>query len=717
MMAVFILLNLLMLASSYAAAYRFTADSAFSEKLISTFLLYVSQVSFTLLFLGVAIKNLGFLPIILLNAFISLLLLLTLKKYSKAAAPDFFHQCRASFSRLLKTRDYFLYILITLFCLQVLLLLIKIYFLPPHVWDAFAYHLHPVVEWFQGNMIPAAIDTPVVRLNRNPLGLKLFHFWFVKFFQDLTWVELPQFLYGIIATLASYALMLKMEIRKRSALKYAILIYFIPLILLESRTCQDHLALLGTMLMAALYFVNVFFQKKISQFFFLGLAFGLVIGTKISGPHIVLVFFLALFLSSGFKPLRAPGFLKKNAGPLCLGIIALFALGGYWYVKDTLILSSYLRTLSKLFRFNFAVIVVLLAAAALLLRWSFRKPPVARFFKNKIVITIGVLVLLVGVTVALVNNSGLIKGFVLGHESPTALLTDQRFYAQYPLLEAVKSRFVKNLLAFPFRIKDIGLYMEYTPDFLEQSGFGIQFFGFGLLAYALMTLLMFRKKYRASIMGFVYIFSLLLLGTYFAYYYSSANYRLFMFFPVFGIILWAFLAEKLNLPKYCLAFIHLLMVGMILFNITVTLFEGNAAKNRWKTTLTTTNPRERTSIRFSPLLKGADWRFIDRCTRPGEPVGYLAHLDSWTFPYFDNRMERRIYHLRSLKGFRLINTGNGKRRLDFNPVFKESLKQRQIHFIHINPHGARHHRKHIKPIFASEKDLFRVAGNLYYFEW
>ena len=218
-------------------------------------------------------------------------------------------------------------------------------------------------------------------------------------------------------------------------------------------------------------------------------------------------------------------------------------------------------------------------------------------------------------------------------------------------------------------------------------------------------------------MGFVYIFSLVLLGTYFFYYYSSANYRLFMFFPVFGIILWACLAEKFNLSRYCLAFIHLLMIGMILFNMTVTLFEGNADKDRWKTTLTLANPRQRTSTQFSPLLKGADWQFIDQYIRPEEPIGYMAHLDSWISPFFDNRMIRRIYHLRALSGFRLIKTGNGRRRLDFNPVFKESLKQHGIHFIHINPHGARHRQIYIKPIFASDKDLFRVTGNLYYFKW
>ncbi|HLP59581.1 MAG TPA: hypothetical protein VK186_12155, partial [Candidatus Deferrimicrobium sp.] len=130
MNVIFILLNFLILLSSYVIAHRFSGKSPFSEKLVATILVYTSQISLTILFLGVVLRNLGFPGIIILNSGISLLVLVVLRKQTKEAFPDFYTQCRASFTYLIQTRDFFLYLLIFLFSFQALLLLIKIYFLP-----------------------------------------------------------------------------------------------------------------------------------------------------------------------------------------------------------------------------------------------------------------------------------------------------------------------------------------------------------------------------------------------------------------------------------------------------------------------------------------------------------------------------------------------------------------------------------------------------------
>ena len=715
---VFILLNFLVLTSSYVTALQFSGKSPFSEKLAATILVYTAQVTFTILFLGVVLRNLGFPGIIILNSVISLLILAVFKKQSKEAFPDFYSQCRASFSYLIQSRDYFLYFLILLFSVQAILLLIKIYFLPPHVWDVFAYHLHPVVEWFQQNMIPASIDTPVVRLNRNPMGSKLLHFWIVKFAQDLTWVELPQFVSGIMLTLTSYALMLKMEIKKNIALRYAILIYFIPLILIESRTCQDHLVLTAASIISALYFVNVFFEKNYSQLLFLGLSFGLVLGLKISGAHILIIFFLALLLTKGFKLSPILDFFKKNGLQVLLGALAAFILGGYWYFKDLSIFISYLKTVERISAVKLAVMAVLLCMVILLLWLAFNKLRRIDFFKNKKVIIGAVVLISIIALVGVVKNAGLIKTFVFRNDSPSALLSDKTFYAQHPILKAVKSDFSRNVLLFPFRIKDIGRNNAYSADSLEQSGFGVQFFGFGLMAYAVMLILFFKKKYRDSIAGFVFLYSVTLLLTYFFYYFSKVNYRLFMFFPVFGIMLWAFLISKWDMPKIYLKFIDGLILVMILFNMAAVLFEGNSETKRWQDMLTMDNPVERTAIKYSTFfIKGDDWLFIDRYIKPSEPIGYMAHTDSWIFPYFDNRMERRIYHLRSLKGFRLIVIDKKNDRLEFNPDFKESLKQRKIHYIHLNAQGVRNRREYSRHIVIDDKEVYPVTDNLFYFKW
>jgi len=717
MYIVFFLINFVILSSSYFIVYKSFPRISFSEKLIAAFLLYFSQITLTVLFSGIVIKNLGFFPLIFINLSISAVEVLLSRTRIRGAIFDFGKQFYGFFSFLIKSKDIFLYIILLLLFGQVMVMLVKIYYLPPHVWDVFAYHLHPAVEWFQKNMITDFVDTPVIRLNRNPMGVKLFFLWIIRFLKDITWLELPQFMSGILSVLSSYTLMLKVNVKRINALKYAALIYFIPLVLIESRTGQDHLALLGITLMAAIYFLNVFYRNEHSQIIFLGLSFGLLLGIKISGLHIIIVFFLALLLSKGLNYSSILNFLKKNLLFLGVGLLLTIALGGYWYVRNISIIRAYWVNFSKLLGLKFILILFFLVAIALLLKFALKRIKIRPLSRNRTVITAGIIILVILVLFILIQNLGLIKTFVFGYNSPRSLLSGSDFYRQYPLLKNLKSRFLLNLLEFPFRIKDIGLYTGYTPDFLEQSGFGVQFFSFGLLAYLMMTFLIFRKKYRTGMIGYIYILAVVLLGTYFIYYYSSANYRLFMFFPVIGLIIWAFLCEKIKFHKYYLVIIDLLIIGMIIFNILVTNFEGNYRKEGWKNILTICNPVERTSIKFSPLLTGDDWFYIDNFLSPAEPVGYLAHIDSWISPYFDNRLLRRIYHLKSLKGFNLKIAAGEKYLLQFNPVFKTSLKKKGIHYIHINPVGDRHLRKFMKPIFISCKDVIRVTDNLYYYKW
>lgn len=100
-------------------------------------------------------------------------------------------------------------------------------------------------------------------------------------------------------------------------------------------------------------------------------------------------------------------------------------------------------------------------------------------------------------------------------------------------------------------------------------------------------------------------------------------------------------------------------------------------------------------------------------------MGYLGHFDSWVSPYFDNGMKRRIYHLSSLAGFSLVQRNERKSQLILTPLFKESLKQRKIHFLHINPQGVRNRLelKKRKSIFIEDAEVCRVTANLYYFKW
>lgn len=709
-LTVFVVLNLVMLLSSHLTAYRYFRESNLSVQLVTTFLVYISQVTLSILFLGVAVKNLDGVFIVILNAAVSLSIIFVFRSFIKESLSELHKRAGHFFKNIFKTKDIVLYALLFLFAVQVISLLVKMYYLPPHVWDVLVYHLHPVVEWIQQDQIPSIIRTPTSHINSFPLGAKLFHFWFVKFSGDTTWIELPQFIYGLMLVLTSYSVMRKMNIKENTAIKYALLIYFIPSILIESRTCQDHLALTVIILMTALYFIQMFYpgaqnpgQK--TPVLFLSLALGLLLGSKISAPVIIFMFFTALLFSKGFKPRKVYEFFVQNRLKIAAGLVLIVSLGGYWHLKNAYTLRLYSRRLIPalaspyLWGGVFALIIL-----AVVCRKS---------CKRKLFFAGLVLVLIFG-GLGAVTHVDILKPLLTGHTSPGPLLNSETFQSQYPHLN---NTFMKNTLSFPFRIKDIGEYSPYSAGLLKMSGFGIQFFALGVIAYLVTAVLVItRKKYRNHGVGFVFFLSILILASYFVYYYSRANYRLFMFFPVFGIILWAFVSGKLNLHAWHLKLIDVLIIVMVLFNMATCFYEGNPDGRRWKTLFTLDDPLERTPVKYSQFLRRDEWQFLDRYTHPGEPLGHFGRANISAFAYFDNRMERNIYYLPPLGGGTLV-TGGRRQRFILTPKLKERLKERNIHYIHINTRNIRHAGTREGRIFIDDPTVIRLTGNLYYFKW
>lgn len=652
-MILFLLLNLLMLTAANTAAYTYFKDGHFSRQLVTVFLLYVSQVTFSVLFLGVVVRNLSMPAILLLNSAISLLVIAIYRKSLEGSLIGFWRKWAVFARFLVKSRDYFLYFFLLLFGVQVVLLLIKIYTLPPSVWDVFTYHLHPVIEWYQRDMIPLIFDTPVIRANYKSLGSGLGQFWVLKGTGNLTWTALPQFVYGLMLLTASYALMIRLEVPSGRALRYALLIYFIPAVLQQSATGQNHLTLTSLIVMALLYFLDVFFRKQRSSLFFLALSMGLLLGTKLNSPQIILIFFLALPLSRGFNAKKIIAFLRENKITLLTGTTAALLLGGFWHIRNIII------------------------------------------YKN-----------LLGAFVSDVSGGGTI----------------------WTTLGNVAETFFKNIKAFPFRITDVTTH--YTPDLNSISGFGIQFFVFGTVAYFLaVVFLLIKKNRRAGMTGYTALFSMLLLLSYFAYYYTSFNYRLFMFFPVLGLVLWAALMKEMTPSAKHLVYLDVLLAVMLLFNMMTNHYPGHVYREtfdwktrfkvksstdempqKWKTLFTTDHAPDRTPLKYFPYItRGVPnhWGFIDDYIPTDEPIGYMGEPDSWILPYFDNEAERRIHYLPSLAGFKL--TGKKNNKIELSLRFKESLKQRNIHFIHINVKK--------NPPVIKDGDVITVSRYLYYYDW
>jgi hypothetical protein len=720
MILVFILLNLLMIFSAYLAAYRCCKNSSLAELAITTFLFYISQVTLSVLFFGALVKNLAPGNLILLNSFVAAIIILVFRKSLRPALTGSYHKLSGLSKELFKSKDYFLYLFLFLFVFQATATLVKIYYLPPHVGDVFSYHLHPVVEWFQQGQVLSYIDTPIWRANENPLGTKPLHLWFIIFSRDLTWVELPQFLFGFLLSMSGYSIMRKIRVQKRNALRYAILIYFIPAVLLQSRTCQDHLVFAACILLAVHYVIAVFYLERAHAVLPLFLSLGLLFSIKKHAVLVIVVLVFTLLLSRGFKGRRVLDFIKKNPGYLAAAAGLFIAYSAFFLLAKKKLYEQLFSRYSGTFVFYMLLALALAIVLLLLVGRVIKRLYWPGFFRRKPrVITAAVVLVLLCSAGWIIKNRQMLKPFFLGYPSPL-ISTNRNFAVDYP---AFNNNFMKNLLAFPFRLKDLGLYTVYTPDLLDKSGFGVQFFAFGLIAYAFAAAQwLFKKSFRDSITGFLLLFAVLLLAVYFAVYFSWANYRSFIFFAVIAIMLWSFMTEKQGMKTYHLVLLDCLMVVMIVFNGVVCFFEGNMSARQWKTLLTLDNPADRTSTKYSPLLgtskDNETWDFIDRFMAADQPIGYLAGGAAWTFPYFDNRAKRRIYYLKSLPGFATVpepTKGIVYHRLEFTPEFKTGLILRGIHFLHINNHGVPRRRKIVVP--GDNTAIVKVTQSLYYVKW
>lgn len=717
----FIILNLLIVFSSHLLVYRCCKNSLFSGQLVTTFLFYISQIIFSIIVLGSIIKELNALTLILLNGGISLTVIFILRKNIKPSLIDTREKIAGFSTWLVKSKDIFLYVFLFLFCFQLLVTMINIYYLPPFVEDVFSYHLHPVIDWFQQGQILSYTDTPVLRANENPLGTKLIHLWFVTFFKDITWIECPQFIFGIILSLSVYAAMAGMNISKKNALRYAVLIYFIPSVLLQSRTCQDHLVNTAYTFMALLYAVDVFFREREEHILPLLIVLGLLFGVKRHALLIIFVLFWALLLSRGMNRGRLTASIEKNRLRLIAAAGISMTYVTYIILTNKILYRQLMNRFSKLFTHKILLLFALALAVGLVLNWGIKKTRLVEYLKKT-----PVTLILIGILFSAFAGYGVIKyrdflkTFILHSHTPVTHANRRNFPTKYP---AFKSNLMKNLLAFPYRVKDIGLHTPYSPALLESSGFGVQFFTFGLISYLLLIpLCIFKKEYRNSIIGFLVLFSVFLLLAYFVVYYSWANYRVFIFFGVIGIIAWAFLLEKLNIGKYYSKYLDVLIVVMILFNGAACFTGDNMTPNRWKTVFSMNDPSERTSIKFASRVKNnkgrESWEYIDKYIEPGQHIGFSGGSAAWTFPYYDYHLKRRIYFIQNLPGFTTMTEENGessKRILEFTSDFKMSLKQRGIHYIHFSTLGTSRRLKVFMPENAD--NVYNVTDNLYYYDW
>lgn len=332
--ALFFLVNGLIIYSSYClSGYFLRKDEPLSLLVVATGIIYFAHITLTVLFLGLVLQYLNLISVAVTSTVVSAALLY----FFQGKRHPFLFPVMQSIKGVLRSRDYFLYGIILLFVIQAAILFAKVIMLPPHIWDVFVYHLTPAVEWYQQGKIPTAIDSPVSRMNANPLGMTVLNYWFFIFFRDDFLVELPQLLWALLLVPVTYSSLRQSEVSSGWSLKFSILVFFIPIVLMHSVTVKDHLGL-NVGFIAALLFMSHFLKRWDNKMLLLAaIAFGLVLGYKLSGPLYPAVAAVILFYlihannkQVFFDSTKRLALLKT----LSISVVIMIAIGGYWILRN-----------------------------------------------------------------------------------------------------------------------------------------------------------------------------------------------------------------------------------------------------------------------------------------------------------------------------------------------------------------------------------------------
>ncbi len=333
----FILVNGLLLHASFClAGYLNRQGAPAAQLLVSAGIIYLAQATVIVLFLGTVAGALNRTSV----AITAVLLAATLIFFFRRHRQPLLGPLACGLRRLLAARDIFLYFILALFLAQAAVLLAKVVWLPPHVWDVFYYHLAPAVEWYQQGHIPLAIDTPARHMNGVPLGMTVLSYWFFIFFRHDFLVELPMLLWALLLVPLSYAILRKSDVSPAWSLKFAVLIFFIPIVLMQGISAKDHLGL-NIAFLAGLFFLSNFLQQREPrQLILAGIAFGLMLGYKQAAPVFIIVagaLFLMLLYQNQRQVLldktQRAAFLKSSAWSFLLMLL----VGGYWWIRKVLV--------------------------------------------------------------------------------------------------------------------------------------------------------------------------------------------------------------------------------------------------------------------------------------------------------------------------------------------------------------------------------------------
>ncbi len=354
---VFAVVNLFLFSSWYILLFRNKKCLSFADRLIAAFVLGLTQIILTEMLLGVVFKKLYAAPLFLLNVFISSGVLILAIKPSFLIG-NIFNEIKDETIRIFTTikSDRVLFCIFGLFFISVCWIIFSGYLFPSYTWDAVWYHL-PMVGYImqsgaiQENSTPSFID---LFINIFPKNIELFFLWNIIFLKSDIIVDLSQLFFTITGVVAIYSLALKLKIKERYAIYSSLLFFFTPIIILQSTTNYVDIAVSVLFLIAVNFLMydnpENYSGNNVLPILLSGLAAGILLGSKASGPLFVVVLSTVIMgqeLIKRYNPFniissRHEGYvLKKNLMIyLIYFLMPVLLTGGYWYIKNWLLYNN-----------------------------------------------------------------------------------------------------------------------------------------------------------------------------------------------------------------------------------------------------------------------------------------------------------------------------------------------------------------------------------------
>ncbi|NOZ67792.1 MAG: hypothetical protein GXP46_00755 [Deferribacteres bacterium] len=363
--AMYLAVNLLLFSSWYLLLFRERDRLLFADRVTGAFIAGLAQIIATELVLGVVFRQLFAGPLFTLNVLISSgVLAAALRRHAGGLLRSVFAEAVDEAVRILKiiTGDRALLCVFSLFVIMLCWMVFLGYLFPSYTWDSLWVHLPSVGYTLQNGAIqvnPAYSFIDIV-VNVLPQNMELFFVWNVIFLKSSTLVDLSPLVLTLAGMLIIYGMAVKLGMRENHAIWASLLFFFTPVILLLSVSNYVDVPV-AVLFLAAINFLmygmpgyragNTGKVEKVPVLIS-GVATGILLGTKGSGPLFVAVLSIAIIIQEAVKhvkqyggPLRPLSFAKKALMPyLVLFILPALLWGGYWYIKNWVVYNNPLYT-------------------------------------------------------------------------------------------------------------------------------------------------------------------------------------------------------------------------------------------------------------------------------------------------------------------------------------------------------------------------------------